>query len=90
MGEGMPTAGESELTAHILLAQARTTLFSVEPSRRGKAGALWACGPSCAPLHPPGPPRWRERAELLTAIRPGLGKAEAVSHAHKAPSPFFR
>ena len=40
-----------------MLLEAKITFSSGEPSRRGKAGALWACGPSCAPLHPPGPPR---------------------------------
>ena len=48
----------SERVAPGVLSVAHTTFFSGEPSRRGKAGALWACGPSCAPLHPPGPPRW--------------------------------
>ena len=54
---GNAVGGESVLAAPGLLLEAHSTFSSGEPSRRGKAGALWACGPSCAPLHPPGPPR---------------------------------
>ena len=80
--------GESVLASLNLLLKALPTFFSDEPSRRGKVGALWACGPSCAPLHPPGPPRWGPPLVATLPVRL-LGKASVNGSRSSSLRPAF-